>query len=252
MTKSFKVKEFSELTDVTIRTLHYYDNIGLLQPKQKMASGYRLYSEMDMMRLQQILTLRFLGLSLAQIKKIIDAENIDLLNALQMQSTALNQRVEEIQMASRLLKQMVENLQEKRPIQWKNNLNLIKVMKMNENDIETWCQEYLSQEEYAELKNLKGQFNEEFFERYNQRWKALMNECAKHKHEDPKGKIGQQFAKRGWQLITEVWGNNLELSRKLWEATKAGAPTRKSVDVDDKTLEFFDKALKYYRSQQGK
>lgn len=57
MTEQFKVKQFSELTGVTVRTLHHYDRIGLLQPKQKTARGYRLYSEADMLRLQQILTL---------------------------------------------------------------------------------------------------------------------------------------------------------------------------------------------------
>ena len=107
MTKHFKVKEFSELTGITVRTLHHYDRIGLLQPKLKTESGYRLYSEADMLRLQQILTLKFLGLSLKQIQQLLDADHVELQEQLEMQSSILQERLNDIKTAVRLLKQMV-------------------------------------------------------------------------------------------------------------------------------------------------
>ena len=53
MTKSYRIKAFSALTNVTVRTLHYYDEVGLLNPSGKTAAGHRLYSEKDLLILQQ-------------------------------------------------------------------------------------------------------------------------------------------------------------------------------------------------------
>ena len=57
----WKVHDLSRLTGVSARTLHHYDAIGLLQPSRREANGYRLYSEHDLVRLQQIVALKFLG-----------------------------------------------------------------------------------------------------------------------------------------------------------------------------------------------
>ena len=59
--KYYQIREISQMTSLTIRSLQYYDDIGLLKPEKRSASGYRLYSEQDLVRLQQITTLKFLG-----------------------------------------------------------------------------------------------------------------------------------------------------------------------------------------------
>lgn len=244
MTKTFKVKEFSELTGVTIRSLHHYDAIDLLKPSFKSDSGYRLYSLTDMVRLQQILTLKFIGVPLKNIKALLDAKNVDLLQALNKQTIALKERARDLNLATKLLEQMVESLSQQQQIHWQDNLKLIKVIKMQHNDTDQWCKDYLSEDEYSTLQHLKGQYDEAYLKKYHQRWNDLMAECAKHKHEDPAGEIGQQLAKQGWALIKEVWGDNLELSQKLWNATKAGAAPSNDMQADDKTLQFFDRAIK--------
>ncbi|QJC53616.1 MerR family transcriptional regulator [Paenibacillus albicereus] len=66
-----KVKEAAELAGVSVRTLHHYDEIGLLHPEEATESGYRLYSPRDLKRLQQILFFRELGFPLKQIKAIL-------------------------------------------------------------------------------------------------------------------------------------------------------------------------------------
>ncbi|TCS92068.1 MerR family transcriptional regulator [Hazenella coriacea] len=66
-----KVKEVADLVGVSIRTLHHYDEIGLLTPKETTESGYRIYSEENLEMLQQILFFKELGFSLKEIKKII-------------------------------------------------------------------------------------------------------------------------------------------------------------------------------------
>src|ERR1051325_5163091 len=70
---AFTVGELSRLTGVTVRALHHYDEIGLVRPSQRTAAGYRLYDEPDVLRLQQVLVLRELGVALDQIAAVIDA-----------------------------------------------------------------------------------------------------------------------------------------------------------------------------------
>jgi MerR family transcriptional regulator, thiopeptide resistance regulator len=68
----FSVGDLAKLTGVTVRTLHHYDEIGLVCPSQRSASGYRLYEDADVHRLQQVLLFRELGLPLHEIAAAID------------------------------------------------------------------------------------------------------------------------------------------------------------------------------------
>lgn len=68
------VKELSKLTKVSVRTLHHYDKIGLLKPSLRRPNGYRLYSEKDLLKLQQILALKFFGFKLSRIKTLMQEE----------------------------------------------------------------------------------------------------------------------------------------------------------------------------------
>ena len=79
------VNDVSKLTGVSIRTLQYYDRIGLLKPAEYTASGYRLYDDTSLERLQQILLFRELEFSLQEIKKILDAPGFDKNKALDRQ-----------------------------------------------------------------------------------------------------------------------------------------------------------------------
>ncbi|MEE0265413.1 MAG: MerR family transcriptional regulator [Acutalibacteraceae bacterium] len=73
-----KIKEFAQLSDVSIRTLHYYDEIGLLKPAQvDKYTGYRFYDENSFLRMQQILFYRELDFPLKSISKILSSENYD-------------------------------------------------------------------------------------------------------------------------------------------------------------------------------
>lgn len=74
---SMKVGEVAELAGVTVRTLHHYESLGLLNPSRDKTSGYRRYSDNDLIRLQQILFYRELGFSLEQIDDIMNAPNFD-------------------------------------------------------------------------------------------------------------------------------------------------------------------------------
>lgn len=93
------VKEVSKLAGVSVRTLQYYDKIGLLQPTKYTDSGYRLYDDTALERLQQILLFRELEFPLKEIKAILDSTNFD-------GKKALSQQIELLE----LKKQHLENL----------------------------------------------------------------------------------------------------------------------------------------------
>jgi phosphoribosylaminoimidazole-succinocarboxamide synthase len=93
---SYSVGEVSGFAGVTVRTLHHYEEIGLLVPGARSASGYRLYSEADLERLQQVLFYRELGFSLAHIGVLLDDPETDAMNHLRYQHQVLTERIERL------------------------------------------------------------------------------------------------------------------------------------------------------------
>ena len=91
------VHKVSELAGVSIRTLQYYDQIGLLHPTDYTEAGYRLYGEADLERLQQILLFRELKFPLKEIKKIIENPGFDRNKALEQQITLLTLKKERLE-----------------------------------------------------------------------------------------------------------------------------------------------------------
>ena len=79
------VKEISELTGISVRTLHYYDEIGLLKPTQKSDAGYRLYDDRALEILQQILFFREFDIPLKEIKAVLENPALERNQILQMQ-----------------------------------------------------------------------------------------------------------------------------------------------------------------------
>ena len=91
MKEKFSVGQFSKKTGTTVRTLHYYDEIGLLTPELT-SSGRRIYSNEHLITLQKILTLKFLGFSLEHIKEFLQDESWDLHDSLTMQRKMMMQK----------------------------------------------------------------------------------------------------------------------------------------------------------------
>ena len=84
-----RVKEISELTGISVRTLHYYDKIGLLKPTEKSDAGYRLYDDKALETLQQILFFREFDIPLKEIKAVMENPSLDTKQILQMQRKML-------------------------------------------------------------------------------------------------------------------------------------------------------------------
>lgn len=90
--RTYLVKEVARTTGVSVRTLHYYDEIGLLVPKGRTSAGYRLYDNDDLLRLQQILIGREQGLALEEIHRSLDDPSFDRRQALLAQKRQLQER----------------------------------------------------------------------------------------------------------------------------------------------------------------
>jgi DNA-binding transcriptional MerR regulator len=91
--KRYTIKQLADLAGVSRRTLHHYDEIGLLRPSEKGPNRYRYYDDQAALRLQQILFYRELGMGLRGIQEILDGPDFDLLDALQEHKTELHKRV---------------------------------------------------------------------------------------------------------------------------------------------------------------
>ena len=91
------VNDVSKLTGVSVRTLQYYDRIGLLKPSAYTESGYRLYDDTALERLQQILLFKELEFSLKEINRIIDAPDFDRNKALEQQIQLLTMKKEHLE-----------------------------------------------------------------------------------------------------------------------------------------------------------
>lgn len=93
--RTYRVRDVARLSGVSIRALHHYDEIGLLPPTARTAAGYRLYTDEDLLRLQQILVGRELGLALEEIRRFLDDPRFDHREALRAQRQQLVARREE-------------------------------------------------------------------------------------------------------------------------------------------------------------
>jgi DNA-binding transcriptional MerR regulator len=93
--RTYLVSDVSELAGVSVRTLHHYDDLGLLVPRGRTDAGYRLYDDEDLLRLQQILLGRELGLSLEEIRHSLDDPQFDRKRALLAQRAELLARAKQ-------------------------------------------------------------------------------------------------------------------------------------------------------------
>ena len=114
----YSIGEFSEKTGISIRTLHYYDEIGLLQPKKNPTSGHRIYRHQDAITLQKILSLKFLGYNLDKIAELLSVSSFsdDLNETLKHHYRALEKEKDRIERSMTAVKRVIMILEKEREI----------------------------------------------------------------------------------------------------------------------------------------
>src|SRR5687767_7391713 len=113
---SYSVGEVSRLANVSIRTLHHYDGIGLVAPNGRTDAGYRLYSDADVARLAQVLFYRELGFSLQNIAVILDDPASDVAEHLRRQKELLRDHVERLEARAAAITQALEAIAMNEPV----------------------------------------------------------------------------------------------------------------------------------------
>lgn len=143
--KTWYVKELSRMTNVSVRTLHYYDKIGLLKPSDRLTNGYRVYSEKDIKRLEQIIALKFFGFTLARIKQLLSHKELTL-EQLETQLLLLQSEVSFLQEAQRnLLLASIQEYKKKSSIDWHNIFTLINEYTKASKELATQAQKALTE-----------------------------------------------------------------------------------------------------------
>ncbi|MBX7067423.1 MAG: MerR family transcriptional regulator [Parachlamydiales bacterium] len=127
----YTVKKLSELSGVTVRTLHFYEEIALLKPAYYGSNGYRYYEEKQLLQLQQILFFKELGFSLKQILKIVGRSDFDQLAALHSHRNALNKEWEKIGVLLKTIDRTIKHINGKKKMKDKEmfdgfNIALVK------------------------------------------------------------------------------------------------------------------------------
>jgi DNA-binding transcriptional MerR regulator len=110
MSTTYRVKEFADLSGVTVRTLQYYDRIGLLKPSAYTKKNHRLYQIEDLLRLQQILTFKHVGYGLEDIRRLVNSPDYDVVEALKAQQKAIRDRIAQLQKVARSIDSTVDAL----------------------------------------------------------------------------------------------------------------------------------------------
>ncbi len=128
---AYTVKKLSELSGVTVRTLHFYEEAALLKPAYYGSNGYRYYEEKQLLQLQQILFFKELGFSLKQIQKIVGKSDFDQLAALHSHRKALSREREKIGVLLKTIDKTIKHLNGKKKMKDKEmfdgfNITLVK------------------------------------------------------------------------------------------------------------------------------
>lgn len=125
-----KISEFAKRSGVTVKTLRYYDKIGVLQPSIKTDIGYRIYCDEDFIKLQQITTLKFIGLSLEEIKKLVNNKSENLENIIDIQTKALEENQKHIEVVLMALNKAKKQIKEKGFLEVKQLIDITKITNM--------------------------------------------------------------------------------------------------------------------------
>ena len=110
--KAYTVSQLAQMAGVSVRTLHHYDQIGLLAPWSRTEAGYRLYAEAELLRLQQILFFKELDLPLAEVRQILDDPGFDQVTALKQHRQLLNGRMERLTRLLNTIDRTIDRLRE--------------------------------------------------------------------------------------------------------------------------------------------
>jgi MerR family transcriptional regulator, thiopeptide resistance regulator len=220
----WKVGELAKRTGVSVRTLHHYDDIGLLSPSHRTAAGYRVYTGADVIRLQQIRSLRNLGFSLEEARQFLSRPDVSPQSVLQLQIAHLKEQIELQRRLCDRLEGIAARWGAEELVSTEEVLQLIEVTNM--------LDKYYTTEQMEELRQRRETVGADRIHQAEGEWKDLMAQVQAEmdKGTDPTDERVQQLARRWMGLVREFTAGNPGIERsvaRVWqeETTVAGIDT---------------------------
>lgn len=236
------IKAVSKIAGISVRTLQYYDKIGLLHPTDYSDVGYRLYSDNDLITLHHILLFKELEFPLNEIKEIINSDNFDRDIALEQQIKLLT-----------LKKEHLENL-----ILFAKGVKLLGVDYMNFSAFDTKkIDEYAKQakeswghtNEFKEFEEKQKNRSTEETKTVNQQLMMIFAEFGKVKSENHDAEVVQALVKKLQNYISDnFYRCSNEILSGLGKMYAGGGDFTKNIDefAGEGTAVFVNKAIEYY------
>ena len=202
--------EFAALAGVTVKALHHYDRLGLLSPRRSNA-GYRLYVSRDLERLEQIVALKAIGLTLEQIRTTLGGDAQALAGRLRTQRQSLEKKRAELTRAIRAIERVESTVSFYRALSRGGVLNrLIEAINM-QNDLDLMKRYFKTEAAWA-----RGR---KYFEHWpSQPWRELFREIQASLGEDPAGEHARSLADRWSTLFREDTSGDFAFRAGLWRA----------------------------------
>lgn len=239
-----KVKEVAGLTGVSVRTLHHYDEIGLLVPDGFTEAGYRIYSAENLSTLQQILFFRELGFPLKAIKQLLDHPNFDRQEAFNLQYKML---LEKRQKLDDMIETIEKTIQQERGVYTMTNEEKFKGFDFNTNAYEQEARKRWGNPAVDEANEVvKGKFDQ-----FGEEMNRIYFKLAELRHLSPASEAAQEAIGTWYVHLNKMGSYSLEAFQGLGEMYIADERFTKNIDQFGAGLaKFMCKAMRVYVEQR--
>ncbi|HEX8360425.1 MAG TPA: MerR family transcriptional regulator [Longimicrobium sp.] len=209
MEKGWKVGELARRTGLTVRTLHHYDQVGLLRPSRRTPAGHRLYGGADVARLHQIQSLRRLGFGLEEVRDALDRPEFSPLRVVQLHLERIRGEIRLRQRLCERLETIAARLGTAEGVSADEFIQTIEAMTMFE--------KYYTPGQLEELRQRRESLGEDRMREVQEEWPKLMEEmrAEMERGTDPADERVQALARRWAGLIREFTGGNPGIERSL-------------------------------------
>lgn len=216
-----KVGELATETGLTVRTLHHYDEIGLLVPSERSAAGYRLYGEDDVRRLYRIVALRQIGLSLEEIKTSLGTDS-DPRDTLRRHLGEIERRIDLHERLRARVQAILGALDGAKEPTTEQFVEILEVM--------TRMEKYYTPEQLAQLEQRRNELGEKGMAKGQQDWADLIAEveAERVKGTDPADPKVQDLVRRWNELIEAFTGGDPGIRESLQKMYETEGPEQAS------------------------
>lgn len=203
-----KVKEVADLVGISVRTLHHYDEIGLLTPEETTEAGYRVYSYENLETLQQILFFKELGFPLKKIKEILNRPSFDRLEALEMQHKMLLEKKNRLE---KMIMTVEKTIQHSKGEIHMTNQEKFEGFDFSHNPYEQEARERWGDKAVDEANEKAKNVTAFDQERFNEIYRNL----AAIRHLSPDSKEAQEGIHEWYQFLNKLGSYSLEMFKGL-------------------------------------